>query len=220
VAKRKLELKREARSLAGAVFVALLLRAFVVEAYSIPSGSMIPTLQVGDRIFVEKLSYRLRAPRRGEIVVFENPHDPSDTPLIKRIVAVGGDTVEVRGQTVYVNGLAVERRPLDQNGGACRAWDVDEPSGKWFEEDCRAFEERLGDRRFTTLTDGGDGKLWPAITVPAGKLFMLGDNRDRSSDSRYWGLVPVEHVKGRAVVVWWSSGSPAGIRWHHFFDLL
>ncbi len=215
--KRKLDVKREARSWAVVLGLALLFRALVAQAYVIPSGSMIPTLQIGDRIFVEKLSYRLRAPARGEIVVFQNPRDPDDTPLVKRIVAVGGDTVEVRAQTVYVNGRAQERRALE---GPCREWDRDERSGTWSVLACRAFRETMGGRTFTTLTDGGAGVEMPPVRVPDGQLFVLGDNRDRSSDSRFWGFVPVEHVLGRAVIVWWSSGSPAGVRWRHVFDLL
>jgi signal peptidase I len=215
--KRKLDIKREARSWAVVLGLALLLRAFVAQAYVIPSGSMIPTLQIGDRVFVEKLTYLLRAPHRGEVVVFRDPRDPDGTPLIKRVAAVGGDTVEVRAQTVYVNDRAVERRAAD---GPCREWDLDERSGTWSEFDCRAFRERMGARTFTTLTEGGAGVELPATRVPEGKLFMLGDNRDRSADSRFWGFVPVGDVLGRAVIVWWSSGSPAGVRWQHFFDLL
>ena len=115
-----------------------------VHVYRTDRNGTITLIVDGDHIFVEKLSYRLRAPRRGEIVVFENPHDPNDTPLIKRIVAVGGDTVEVRGQDVYVNGALVERRALD---GACSQWDVDEPSGRWYEERCRALRQNRYPRR-------------------------------------------------------------------------
>ncbi len=212
---RKGEVRRQARSFAGAILVALLLRAFVVQAYSIPSGSMVPTLQVGDRIFVEKLSYKVRAPRRGEIVVFEHPKEP-DKDLIKRVVAVAGDTVELKDGLVYVNGVAASRTP---QVGDCDYWDQDENTEVWQHFGCRAFTESLDGKNFTTLS-ASNGVASPPVTVPEGRLFVLGDNRDRSSDSRYWGFVPLDHVRGRAVVVWWSSGSPDGIRWGRFGQLL
>jgi signal peptidase I len=185
--------------------VALLLRSFVVEAYQIPSGSMIPTLQVGDHIWVNKLIYGVRLPftdikfgthyrepRRGEIIVFSHPREP-DKDLIKRVVAVGGDEVSMRDNVVYVNGVAVARKAE----GPRRYFDFDENDERWLERDGNAYDEELG-----------------------GQLFVMGDNRDNSSDSRYWGFVPLNLVRGRAMVVWWSRGQPEGIRLGRFGHLI
>jgi signal peptidase I len=203
------------------IFVALLLRSFVVEAYQIPSGSMIPTLQVGDHIFVNKLIYGLRLPftdfkigthfrppRRGEIIVFSHPRPPHDD-LIKRVVAVGGDVVEMRGNVVRVNGVATARTPE----GLLHYFDFDESSDRWVERDGNAFGERIGRAAFTTLQDPAQPpRSFGPVRVPDGELFVLGDNRDNSSDSRYWGFVPLDLVRGRAMVVFFSRGQPEGVR--------
>jgi signal peptidase I len=211
-------------SLALTLFVALTFRSFVAEAYQIPSGSMIPTLQVGDRIFVNKFVYGLRvplvgwkaftrSPARGDVVVFVQPKTEMD--LIKRVVAVGGDTVELRDGVVLVNGEPVARQ---HRAGDCRYLDYDEAGDRWYERACDAFDETMGGATFTTLRDPS---LPPSSTVPvrvpAGSVFVLGDNRDNSNDSRYWGFVPIERIKGRAMFVWWSSGSPEGVRWSRLF---
>ncbi len=154
---RRERVRREARSLAKVLGAVLLFRAFVAQAYYIPSESMTPTLAVGDRIFVDRVSYRLRAPARGEVVVFDHPRQHG-TDLVKRVVAVGGDRVEGKDGTVWVNGRA-----------------------------------------------SGASSDFPALEVPADNLFVMGDNRDNSSDSRVWGLVPLGLVEGRARLVWWSG---------------
>jgi signal peptidase I len=212
-------------SIGTVVFVALCLRSFVVEAYQIPSGSMIPTLQVGDHIFVNKLIYGVRIPfteikfathyrppRRGEIIVFTHPVG-HDQDLIKRVVAVGGDEVEVRENVVYVNGVAAAR----QDDGSRHYFDFDEGSNQWVARDAEAFGETIGRADFTTLQDPA-ARPWRfgPVRVPDGKLFVMGDNRDNSSDSRYWGFVPLNLVRGRAMVVWWSYGQPEGIRFGRF----
>jgi signal peptidase I len=221
-------------SIGGVVFVALLLRSFVVEAYQIPSGSMIPTLQVGDHIWVNKLIYGLRIPftdvkfatgyrppRRGEIIVFTHPVE-RDKDLIKRVVAVGGDRVELRDDILYVNGQATARK----YDGLRHYYDYDEASDRWVERDGKAFDQTLGQASYTTLQDPEphDGARLPhsfgPVTVPEGQLFVMGDNRDNSSDSRYWGFVPLNLVRGRAMVVWWSRGEPEGIRVGRFGHLI
>jgi len=158
---RTRRLRREAAALGKIVFLALLFRAFVAQAYVIPSESMLPTLEIGDHVYVNRLAYRFGTPERGEIVVFDHPQQHG-TDLIKRVVATGGDRIEGRDGKVWVNG---------------------QPSGPSFD--------------------------FPAAEVPPNNLFVMGDNRDNSSDSRYWGYVPLGLVEGRAFVIWWNRGSPA-----------
>jgi signal peptidase I len=231
---KKSPARQYVESIGTVVFVALCLRSFVVEAYQIPSGSMIPTLQVGDHIFVNKLVYGVRIPfteiklathfhepQRGEIIVFTHPVG-HDEDLIKRVVAIGGDTVEVRDNVVYVNGVATEHR----DEGARHYFDFDEASNQWVERDAEAFGSHIGAAEFTTLQDptltppGVPPRTFGPVKVPDGKLFVMGDNRDNSSDSRYWGFVPLNLVRGRAMVVWWSRGEPEGIRFGRFGHLL
>jgi signal peptidase I len=216
-------------SIGTVVFVALCLRSFVVEAYQIPSGSMIPTLQVGDHIFVNKLIYGVRIPfteikfathyrqpRRGEIIVFTHPVG-HDEDLIKRVVAVGGDEVRMRDNVVYVNGVATARR----DEGARQYWDYEEQPGQWVQRDGEAFTQHIGGAAFTTLQDPTmTPRDFAPRTVPEGMLFVMGDNRDNSADSRYWGFVPLNLVRGRAMVVWWSHGQPEGIRYARFGHLI
>ncbi|MGZ3428086.1 MAG: signal peptidase I [Polyangia bacterium] len=226
---KKSSARQYVESIGAVVFVALCLRSFVVEAYQIPSGSMIPTLQVGDHIFVNKMIYGVRLPfteikfatgfrppRRGEIIVFTHPVE-RDKDLIKRVVAVGGDEVEMRGNVVFVNGVPTARR--DQ--GARHYFDFDEGSERWVERDAEAFGERIGPASYTTLQDPSQApRRFGPVQVPAGQLFVMGDNRDNSSDSRYWGFVPLNLVRGRAMVVWWSHGEPEGVRFGRFGHLI
>jgi signal peptidase I len=226
---KKSAARQYVESIGTVVFVALCLRSFVVEAYQIPSGSMIPTLQVGDHIFVNKLIYGIRIPfteikfathyrppRRGEIIVFTHPVG-HDEDLIKRVVAVGGDEVELRDNVVYVNGVPSAHR----DEGARRYFDFDETTSQWVERDAEAFGSQMGGAEFTTLQDPSmPPRRYGPVRVPEGKLFVMGDNRDNSSDSRYWGFVPLNLVRGRAMVVWWSRGEPEGIRFGRFGHLL
>lgn len=171
-----------------AALLALFIRTFVFQAFKIPTGSMEPNLLVGDHILVNKFIYGAggdsdgllvlpeREIRRGDVVVFRAPEEP-DKDFIKRVVAIGGDRVEVRDGIVYVNDAP-----------------VDEP----FAHHASSYHKDYG----------------PAM-IPPGNVFCLGDNRDNSRDSRYWGPVPVELVKGRAVFVYWSYDAP---EMHGFAD--
>ncbi|MDB4969920.1 MAG: signal peptidase [Myxococcales bacterium] len=216
-------------SIGGVVFIALLLRSFVVEAYQIPSGSMIPTLQVGDHIWVNKMIYGLRIPftevklathwrepKRGEIVVFTHPRE-RDKDLIKRVVGVGGDVVELSNNVLTVNGVALAHR----HDGAMHYFDFDEGADQWFERDATKYHDKVGQAEFTTLQDPLLApRTFGPVRVPEGQLFVMGDNRDNSSDSRYWGFVPLNLVRGRAMVVWWSRGEPEGVRFRRFGHLI
>ena len=161
---RKSTAREYTESIGVAVLIALFLRAFVVEAFKIPSGSMIPTLEIGDHIFVNKFIYDFRKPHRGDVIVFKYPPDPSQD-YIKRVVGVEGDRVEVRDGRVWVNGTSYGEANCP-------------PGSRW----------------------GCDG---PTI-VPQDHLFVMGDNRDDSSDSRFWGFVPAKLIKGEAMFVWYS----------------
>jgi signal peptidase I len=230
----KSTLREYTESIAVAVLIALLLRAFVVEAFKIPSGSMIPTMQVGDHIFVNKFIYGIRIPftkvhffdwhkpERGDVIVFIYPRDP-DKDFIKRVIAVAGDTIEVRNNVVYVNGKAIPRKPVP---GPCKYYDFDEQTNHWtyHDDDCAMYEETLGHETYRTIAALGDfardfpgpGDPSPYV-VPKDSVFVLGDNRNNSHDSRFWGPVPDGNIKGKAMIIWYSSGAPAeGVRWNRF----
>jgi signal peptidase I len=230
---RKSAAREYSESIGIAVIIALLLRAFVVEAFKIPSGSMIPTLRVGDHIFVNKFTYGLRVPfthvkffnqkpQRGEVVVFIYPEDESKD-FIKRIVAVGGDTVEVRDGRIWINGDPIEREKLP---GPCVYTDWNEEMAIWERHVCDAYLEHNDETTYRVVHD----QLSPQppdfgpYRVPEGEVFVMGDNRFHSSDSRMWtttSTVPETYIKGRALIVWWSSRNWFdGVRWKRFFDLV
>jgi signal peptidase I len=227
---RKSTAREYTESIAIAVLIALFLRAFVVEAFKIPSGSMIPTLQVGDHIFVNKFIYGVRIPftnikfgmeyrkpQRGEVIVFIYPLD-HDKDFIKRIVAVEGDTVEMRQNQVYVNGKPIPRKHID---APCRYWDFLEDAARWEERSCDAWQETVNGNSYTTYYDANnETHSSPLTTVPKDHVFVMGDNRDNSSDSRVWGFVPLDLIKGKAMVIWWSHGEPEGIRVKRMFSLV
>jgi signal peptidase I len=185
--KTKTKFQENFEAIVIAILLALFIRTFVVEPFKIPSGSMIPTLLVGDHILVNKFIYGLRIPftnkkifafdkpTRGDVIVFIYPLDTT-LDFIKRVIGVEGDTIVMKGKKLYING---EFYPdhyahyIDDN------------------------PENIGFPR---------GDFGP-ITVPKNSLFVLGDNRDTSRDSRFWGYVPLESVIGKAFIIYWSNGS-------------
>ncbi len=210
------EWRESIQSILIAVFIALMLRSFVVEAFKIPSGSMIPTLAIGDQIFVNKFRYGVRVPftsirlvdfaepERGEVIVFICPVEPHQD-YIKRVVVLPGDEIMVRNYILLVNGKAVERKLI----GTREYTDRDLNSDQWTTFRAEAWEETLDGRTYTVLQDPGvrsGGAHYGPSIVPEGHVFMMGDNRDHSYDSRMWGTVPVESILGRSLVVWWSWG--------------
>jgi signal peptidase I len=223
-------------SIGVAVLIALLLRAFVVEAFKIPSGSMIPTLQVGDHIFVNKFIFgarvpfsgikvleHVREPRRGEVIVFIYPRDP-EKDFIKRIVGIPGDNVQVcAGGQVLINGKPLRREPIP---GPCEYDDYDEdrPFGSWHKVRCTAFREWNGNESYVTVHNEASPPppvpLCNEWTVPSDQIFVMGDNRDNSHDSRYWGFVPYENIKGKAWFIWWSAGERSSVRLNRMFDTI
>ncbi len=179
------------------VLVVLLLRAYVVQAYNIPSGSMKPTLLVGDFILVNKLVYDLSEPKRGDIVVFKWPVNPK-IDFIKRIIGMPGDVIEVKDYQVYINGKPL---PLKKVG------EVYEDGNKKL-----IFEETLpnGVKHKIALYEDPImlRKDVPQTVIPDGYYFVMGDNRDNSEDSRYWGFLPRENIVGKAFVVYFSGDIP------------
>jgi signal peptidase I len=223
---RKGELREYAESIGIAIGVALLLRAFVVEAFKIPSGSMLPTLQIQDHIFVNKFAYgptvpftkaRLferMPPKYGDVMVFEFPDPNPENPrqdFIKRVIARPGDTLAVEAGHPIINGWRVPSCLV----GNYEFQEGDEHSTKRGE----LFVEFLGEYSYLTVfeDDRFDGRQGPYHVAP-GEVWVLGDNRNNSSDSRAWyggrgGGVPFANIKGRALFVWMSFGSDGGITW-------
>jgi signal peptidase I len=180
------------------VLLALTMRATLVEAFSLPSRSMYPTLDVGDHLMVDKLT---RHYARGDVAVFRYPLDPSTT-YIKRVVGLGGDVVEIREGRLSINGQVVERKQVDE---PCVAAD----DGR----SCTLWEEMLDGRTWRIAEDTGTWvRDFGPLEVPAGQFFVLGDNRENSSDSRVWGPVAAPLMRGRPMFIWWSSAAGA-LRW-------
>ena len=173
------------KAVVTALILALFIRAYFIQAFKIPSGSMIPTLQIGDHILVNKFIYGtkipfsdnrvlvFRKPRRGDIIVFKYPEDPS-RDFIKRVIAVEGDVIESRNKVIYVNGNPANEPYTQHTDTALKP---------------RGIEPR--------------DNFGPYI-VPKEKLFMMGDNRDQSYDSRYWGYVDMKEIRGEALIIYWS----------------
>ncbi|HEX9102914.1 MAG TPA: signal peptidase I [Polyangia bacterium] len=187
------------------VLVAITLRATWIEAFKIPSGSSIPTLLVGDHVFVDK---RAKHPRRGDTTVFVYPKE-RDKDFIKRVVAVGGDRVEFREGQLVLNGQPVPRVHVD---GPCSYQDIVE-DGRWETRECDAWDETLDGHTYRVIFDKSVApRPFAEVTVPPDSYFLVGDNRDNSHDSRFFGSVPQELIKGVARKIWWSAG-PDGVRW-------
>ena len=180
--KVKSEIREWTESIIIALILALLIRTFIVQAFKIPSGSMIPTFQVGDRIFVNKFIYgaripftdirlpAVRQPERGDIMVFVSPEAPK-RDFVKRLIARGGEKLEIRNGNIYIDG--------------------------------KQIEVPLSVRSNYYYNRGDYGKEGDVITVPKDSFFVLGDNSANSRDSRYWGFVPKKNLIGRAICIYW-----------------
>ena len=200
---------------------ALALRSFVAEPYEIPTGSMLPTVQIGDRLVISKLSYGLRipytledqirwgSPHRGDIVVLLNPKDGAPD-LAKRVVAVGGDKVEVHDGRLILNGIELPEWPIS---GECSDEDREEKTQQWYPVACTAFKQSLDGQEFVIhhIPKEPPPQDFGPVTIPPDHVFLMGDNRDRSLDSRWFGAVPSGKLKGKAKFILWSTG-PHGIR--------
>ncbi len=200
--KKKGAIRENVEAIAVAIILALFIRAFVVQAFKIPSGSMKDTLLIGDHILVNKFIYGVKIPftqqtlipitdpERGDIIVFKFPEDP-DKDFIKRVVGIEGDVIEIRDKKLFVNGKPMEYSQAIFN-------------------DSRVISDTIQPR-----------DNFGPVTVPPGHLFVMGDNRDHSYDSRFWGFVDLEAVKGKAFMIYWSwNKTDFDVRWNRIGDLL
>ncbi|MBN2528632.1 MAG: signal peptidase I [Deltaproteobacteria bacterium] len=220
-------------SIGIAVLVAFGLRLFAVEAFKIPSESMVPTLMVGDHIFVSKYQYGISLPFQnkklvqfgppayGDVIVFAKPSRQEQgyandgyeetlvgTDFIKRVIGLPGDTIEVKRSVVYVNGKPISRCKVGKRSFKSR----DSLTDEWVDRSSSLWVEKHGDHSYTIVEEYLFDDFEP-VKVPDDQVFVMGDNRDRSSDSRMWGTVPLQNIKGRAMVIWWSNKRPHGFEW-------
>jgi len=194
------------KSFLPVLLVVLILRSFLVEPFQIPSSSMLPTLQVGDFILVNKFAYGIRLPvintkivkvgepQRGDVMVFRYPENPK-VNYIKRVIGIPGDKIAYKNKTLYINGAKASQTFVSE---------------KWFPHS-QLLQETLGDVSHSIFVDVAIPATDVEVVVPTGKYFMMGDNRDNSNDSRYWGFVPEANIVGKAFAVW--------LHWDTFFTV-
>ena len=208
--KKKSVIKENIEAVIIAVLLALIIRTFIVQAFKIPSGSMLPTLQIGDHILVSKFIFGVKMPFTGatilpittpkadDIVVFQYPKNP-ELDYIKRVIGVAGDIVEIREKKLFIN-------------------------NKPFSDQHSVFKDALIHPAGLDPRDN-----FGPVTVPAGKLFVMGDNRDNSYDSRFWGFADLKAVRGKAWMIYWSWDVQQplfsmerlrSIRWNRLGDLV
>jgi signal peptidase I len=208
--KKKSVVREYAEAIVIAILLALFIRTFVVQAFKIPSGSMLPTLQIGDHLLVNKFIYGIRMPfagtvlvpikepKHGDIIVFRFPRDRS-TDYIKRVVGLPGDKLEIKDKTLLINDQKIDDPHAHFTSPSVMAGDV-------------SPKDNLG-----------------PIVVPPGKYFVMGDNRDNSSDSRFWGFVDDNDILGKAMIIYWSwdIDEPllswdrfSSIRWSRLADII
>lgn len=244
------------KTIIAAILIAVGIRTFLFEPFNIPSGSMKPTLKIGDYLFVSKYSYgysrysfpwslapidgRILAsePERGDVIVFKTPSD-NKTDFIKRLIGLPGDKIQMKNGQLYINDQAVERTLLREEPDECRSENGISRSCSCGGNPLKVYLETLPEGRQHEIWECRDDKPYadntPVFEVPAGHYFMMGDNRDNSSDSRFIGPVPEENLIGRAEILFFShkDGSETGnediaeiwevwkwpdaIRWNRFF---
>ena len=205
-----------ARSFFPIFLIVLILRSFLFEPFRIPSASMMPTLLIGDFILVNKYDYGIRlpvintkiisnhTPKRGDVIVFRYPEDPS-IPFIKRVIGVPGDVLKYENKVLYINGVRMTQTDIGKFTGV--------GSGKVM-DGVELKEELLGKVDHEILVDPYRFSGTIEVAVPKGRYFVMGDNRDNSKDSRYWGFVPDKNLIGHAFLIWmnWDLKN-GGIDW-------
>lgn len=217
---KKEKWKREAKSIFWIVLLVLAFRSTFFEPFRIPSGSMIPTLLIGDFILVNKFAYGVKVPfsdwytdpvylykrempKRGDIIVFKYPKDPN-VNYIKRVVGIPGDTIELIDKVVYVNGKPVMSKEVDSKKF------MEDMDVKFLGYNLKFEEVKDGVHKHIIMKDVDQTYKtdYAKRVVPAGQFFVLGDNRDFSYDSRFWGFVPFENIKGEAMFIWFNMIIP------------
>jgi signal peptidase I len=223
--KRKKNLKKDITLISLIILCFLVFRSVLFEPYRIPSGSMLPTLKIGDFILVKKYSYGFKLPfsdlaifemnldpiylfgkknpDRGDVVVFKYPRDTSIN-YIKRVVGVPGDTLEIKDKIVYINDKAIE---IEEINGKPFLKDMD---ARYKGNNLKFYKTKVDEHSFVIQQDVDNiyTSQLDKMTIPKGKFFVMGDNRDFSSDSRFWGFVPHEYIRGEAILVWFSISMP------------
>lgn len=221
MAKKKPVWREWLESLLVVAVLAIVIRSFIVAPFKIPSSSMVPTLEVGDYVFVLRYSYGLRIPltdlqffaqppEHGDVVVFDYPEDRSKD-YIKRIVGLPGDEVRYQDNRLFINGVEMPLKRLGTRAYFLADGNVD-VAERYYEQLFEISHEVL--RKPASIRDG----VW---RVPDGHYFVLGDNRNNSRDSRFWGFVPQSYLVGKAVIVWWSWDKHKGeLRWERIGSLV
>ena len=214
---------REWRTTLVLIAVILACRSVFVDWYQVPSGSMQPSILIGDRIFVDRRAFDLRIPfttislmrtgepRRGDVVVFWEPQ--TGERLVKRLIGLPGDVLEMRGQKLTINGQVLDYAAIGEFAGAVRT-----PDGRSY--DGAVFEESLPGHPHPVIFLSPEGRGFGPLTVPADSYWMMGDNRDNSRDARWFGFVPRKLLAGRASRVIWSLGPGWEWRWSRFGERL
>ena len=207
-----------ARALFPVILIVFVLRSFIVEPFRIPSGSMLPTLHIGDFILVNKFSYGIRlpvinkkvidvsSPNRGEVMVFRFPRNPK-LNFIKRVIGLPGDKLRYQDKQLYINGTKI-----DVAADGEYAFQEESKRGR----SARQFNEVIDDSVHKILIDDSvRHRDNMEVTVPEGHYFVMGDNRDHSNDSRFWRFVPEENVVGKAFFIWfsWKGATGGGVEW-------
>jgi signal peptidase I len=229
----KSKLRQNVEAIVIALCLALLIRTFIVQPFKIPSGSMIPTLLIGDHLLVNKFIYGTKIPfmdirifpvediKRGDVIVFKFPGNDSvnkGVHYIKRAIGLPGDEVNIEGRDVYINGKKIKQ--------------VYEGNYKYFEQGTEVTTDKYIDTLSENIFDviykkssinTTKGKTNFPITIPEGNIFVLGDNRDNSYDSRFWGFVPIESISGKAFLIHWSWNFDndnifSKVRWNRIFS--